>query len=110
MALGEAAGEAAALAIESRKDVRTIDVGALQERLLRHGAVLVYLRDVNPDDSDYAAVQRLALRGYFPEWNARLDEPLDEETDRLWSLLSGRTVTADSRTSRREWLRRLTAE
>ena len=110
MALGEAAGEAAALAIESRKDVRTIDVGALQERLLRHGAVLVYLRDVNPDDSDYAAVQRLALRGYFPEWNARLDEPLDEEMARLWSSLSGRTVTADSRTSRREWLRRLTAE
>ncbi|MCM1301434.1 MAG: FAD-dependent oxidoreductase [Alistipes senegalensis] len=109
MALGEAAGEAAALAIESRKNVRAIDIRELQERLLRHGAVLVYLRDLTPDDPDYAAVQRLALRGYFPEWNARLDEPLDEPTARLWSALSGRTVEADGRTSRREWLRRLTA-
>ena len=61
MALGEAAGTAAALAADSRRNVREIPVDSLQERLLRHGAVLVYLRDLRPGDPDYAAVQRLAL-------------------------------------------------
>ena len=108
MALGEAAGTAAARAIDSRRNVREIAVETLQEHLLRHGAVLVYLRDLKPDDPDRTAVQRLALRGFFPEWEAGLDRPLDERTARLWSSLAGRTVTADGTTTRREWLRRIT--
>ena len=108
MALGEAAGTAAALAIDSRKDVREIPTETLQERLLRHGAMLVYLRDLKADDPDYARVQRLALRGFFPEWEAGLDRVLDGETARLWSTLAGREITADGTTTRREWLRRIT--
>ena len=52
----------------------------------------------------YAA---LALRGFFPEWEAGLDRVTDESTARLWSSLAGREVTADGKTTRREWLRRL---
>lgn len=107
MALGEAAGEAAALAIDARTDVRGIDIPELQQRLLENGAVLVYLRDLQPGDPDYRAVQRLALKGYFPGWEARLDQPLDEADARLWSSLSGQEITADGKTTRREWLRRL---
>lgn len=110
MALGEAAGTAAALAIDAGKDLRQIEVGSLQERLLRHGAVLVYLRDLQPGDPDYAAVQRLALRGFFPEWEAGLDRVMDPLTARLWSSLAGCEVAADGRTTRREWLRRLEPE
>ena len=110
MALGEAAGTAAALAIDSRRNVREIAVDSLQERLLRHGTVLVYLRDLKPADPDYAAVQRLALRGFFPGWEAGLDRPLDEPTARLWSSLAGREITADGTTTRREWLRRITMD
>ncbi|WP_418990651.1 FAD-dependent oxidoreductase [Alistipes sp.] len=110
MALGEAAGTAAALAADSRSSVREIPVDALQERLLAHGAVLVYLRDLEPGDPDYAAVQRLALRGFFPEWEARLDRPLDPSTARLWSSLAGREIAADGTTTRREWLRRITLD
>lgn len=109
MALGEAAGEAAALAIESGDDVRGIEIVKLQRRLLDHGAVLVYLRDLHPGDDDYTAVQQLALEGYFPGWEARLDEPIDEETARLWSSLSGQKIPADGQTPRREWVRRLAA-
>lgn len=107
MALGEAAGTAAALAIDARTDVRGIAADSLQGRLLRHGATLVYLRDMKPGDPDYAQVQRLALRGFFPEWEAGLDRVTDESTARLWSSLAGREVTADGKTTRREWLRRL---
>lgn len=107
MALGEAAGTAAALAIDAPTDVRGIAADSLQGRLLRHGATLVYLRDMKPGDPDYAQVQRLALRGFFPEWEAGLDRVTDESTARLWSSLAGREVTADGKTTRREWLRRL---
>ena len=110
MALGEAAGTAAALAIDSRRNVREIAVDSLQERLLRHGAMLVYLRDLKPGAPDYAAVQRLALRGFFPGWEAGLDRPLDEPTAHLWSSLAGREITADGTTTRREWLRRITMD
>ena len=50
----------------------------------------------------------LALRGFFPEWEAGLDRPLDERTARLWSSLAGQEITADGTTTRREWLRRIT--
>jgi hypothetical protein len=40
MAMGQAAGMAAALAIESRRDPRDIDVAALRERLRSTGAIL----------------------------------------------------------------------
>ena len=40
MAMGQAAGTAAALAIESRKSLRDIDVHALQQKLKDDGAIL----------------------------------------------------------------------
>lgn len=108
MALGEAAGEAAALALDGGKDVRRIAVETLQERLLRHGAVLCHLEDMKPGDRDFEAAQRLALRGYFPGWRADLDRPLDDAAAQLWSSLSGHAVAPDGTTTRRTWLRRLT--
>lgn len=107
MALGEAAGEAAALAIESRSNVQAIEIETLQQRLLDHGATLVFMRDMRPGDPDFATVQRLALEGYFPDWEARLDHPLDEQTARLWSSLSGRRIDADSTRTRRDLIRQL---
>ena len=49
----------------------------------------------------------LALRGFFPEWEAGLDRPLDASTARLWSSLAGRGITADGTATRREWIRRI---
>lgn len=109
MALGEAAGCAAALAVDTPCDVRSVSVATLQERLLDHGATLVYLRDMRPGDPDYAAVQRLALQGFFPEWEAALDRTPDAATARLWSRLSGLDVQPGGPTTRREWIRRIDA-
>lgn len=57
MALGEAAGAAAALAIRAETCLRRVDVSALQDELLARGAVLIYLPDGDAD------AQRAALRG-----------------------------------------------
>ncbi|MEZ0240114.1 MAG: FAD-dependent oxidoreductase, partial [Chloroflexota bacterium] len=40
MAMGQAAGSAAALAVASRRDPRHVDVAALRDRLRRDGAIL----------------------------------------------------------------------
>jgi len=107
MALGEAAGTAAAIAIERSKNVREVPVGMLQEKLLSHGATLVYMRDMKSGDPDFRSVQRLALYGFFPEWDAALDDILDESTAGLWSELSGTTVANDGKTTKREMMQSL---
>ena len=40
MALGEAAGEAAALSVEKKTSFKTLDVGELQRRLVKHNCNL----------------------------------------------------------------------
>ncbi len=91
MALGQAAGTAAALAIEQGDLPRNLNVRLLQNRLLDDGAVLVYFRDAAPGDPHYVALQRAALRGAFPldQWDARLGEPVDGQTARKWRQLRG---------------------
>ncbi|PTY01955.1 FAD-dependent oxidoreductase [Verrucomicrobia bacterium LW23] len=81
MALGEAAGAAAALAIADEVDVRDVEVTVLQRELIRHGAVLYYFRDTRGDE----AVQMLALRGLLPEWHARLDEVISDTDAKRWA-------------------------
>lgn len=71
MALGQAAGAAAAIAINDKTPVQTVDVEKLQNRLLEEGATLIYFNDVDPTDKDFAEIQRDGLRGLIPEWNAR---------------------------------------
>jgi len=102
MALGEAAGIAAGLAIENTKNVQEIPVKTLQEKLLSNGATLVYLKDLKNDDPDYILVQHLALQGFFPDWNAGLDNIMDKDTAKLWSKLSGKQIISDGKTSKRQ--------
>jgi hypothetical protein len=40
MAMGQAAGTAAAMAVAGRADPRAVDVGVLRDRLRRDGAIL----------------------------------------------------------------------
>lgn len=70
MALGQAAGTAASLAIDTEKTVQDVDVRELQERLLAQKATLVYFRDMTPDDPMFAEAQRLALSGKKTGWTA----------------------------------------
>ena len=61
MALGQAAGTAAAIAIDSGLSVQDVDVPALQDELLKQGATLVYLPGHSVSDPDFADLQKKAL-------------------------------------------------
>ncbi len=107
MALGEAAGVAASLAINNNVNVQNVPVSAMQNILLANGATLMYFKDLKNTDPDFALAQKYALRGFFPDWNAKLDSPADDETAKLWKDLSGRKIVSDGAKTRREILRSL---
>jgi hypothetical protein len=61
MALGQAAGTAAAQAITARQPVRRVEVSRLQRQLAADGQVLVHFDDLALDDPEFAAVQLRAV-------------------------------------------------
>ena len=61
MALGQAAGTAAALAIDTHTTVQDLSVPLLQDELLKQGATLVYMPGHSPADADFIALQKEAL-------------------------------------------------
>ena len=95
MALGQAAGVAAALSIDSARPVQALDIPAIQEHLLDGGATLVYFRDVRTDSPHFKMVQKMSLRGYLPGWEAALEAPASPEDLRLWHRLSGKDIPAN---------------
>ncbi len=80
MALGQAAGVAAAISIRDGVTPRQVDVAKVQEELLNQKAVLIYYGDLKPGDPHFRAVQHLGLRTLIPEWNVKAGEPLNETT------------------------------
>lgn len=61
MALGQAAGTAAALAIDTHTTVQDLSVPLLQDELLKQGATLVYMPGHSPADADFISLQKEAL-------------------------------------------------
>ena len=61
MALGQAAGTAAALAIQDSISVQNVPILQLQDELLRQGVTLVYMPGHSPKDEDFIALQKEAL-------------------------------------------------
>ena len=74
MALGEAAGVAAAQAVKGGVPVQDLSVPEIQDVLIARGASLIYFKDVAPSSPDFALVQKMALAGCLPDWEARLDD------------------------------------
>ena len=89
MALGQAAGVAAALAIDDNVKMRNLAVHRLQRRLLEQKVMLLYFRDIDPSNPDFVMVQTLGLMEYLPEWTADLKKQVDEITLDNWRKLSG---------------------
>ena len=85
MALGEAAGLAASLAIERSTPLRSVTIADLQMELLKNEAVLFYFKDLAHGHPAYEVFQMLGLRGLFPEWEARPDELVSPEDQERWS-------------------------
>ena len=61
----------------------------IQKSLLDQKATLIYYRDVKYTDAAFNLVQRMGLKGYLPEWEARLSDPVTKETLATWNKLSG---------------------
>ena len=93
MAMGQAAGIAASVAIDKDVKVRNVDINLLQTELLQQHATLIYYKDMLPDNPHFTLVQAMGLRGYLPDWEARLNDPVDAETIKQWSLLAGRKLS-----------------
>ena len=111
MALGQAAGVAASIAIDDQAKVRNISTDTLQKYLLEQNATLIYYRDVPTSDKDFKVVQWMGLNGYLPDWEAMLDTPVDQKTILAWQKLSGITIKADAgQTLRREVLKDLSQQ
>lgn len=88
MAIGQAAGVAASLAIDEKVKVQNVPIARLQDLLVQGKATLIYFKDVNYTDPDFALVQYMGLRGYLPEWEAGLQKPIDASTLAAWRQLS----------------------
>ena len=71
MALGQAAGAAASIAIDDRCGVQQVNIPKLQERLLDEGATLFYYEDMTPADKDFKQAQQLGLQGKITSWKAK---------------------------------------
>ena len=100
MALGEAAGVAAALAVKENLPVQELPVREIQERLVEEGASLIYFKDITPGSADFPLVQKMALRGYLPGWEAGLDETASPEDRLRYGKLSGLDIPEGLRTRR----------
>lgn len=88
MAIGQAAGIASALSIDDKVKVQNIDIAHLQDKLIDQKATLMFFKDIDYTNPHFRMVQYLGLRGYLPEWTARLQEPVDAETLTAWKKLS----------------------
>lgn len=69
MALGQAAGAAASIAIDTALPVQDIDVAKLQDCLLEEKATLYYYDNLTPFDPDWKEAQLKGLSGQNPGWS-----------------------------------------
>jgi hypothetical protein len=119
MSLGQAAGEAIGLALESSAGLSDISPPAIRQRLHQTGVATIYTSDVPEESADFAAVQWWGSAGgfmdldrtlddepadygrrgdqrigqyhfAFPEHDVGLDQPLDERVRAAWLQLSKR--------------------
>lgn len=94
MALGEAAGVAAAMSLEAGTPVRKIPVDSLQRALLKRNAVLFYFKDVPMGHPAAPAFQLLGLQGLITGWHARPEDPITADNAREWSRALGLPYSA----------------
>ncbi len=61
--LGEAAGVAAALSLDSGRELSELAVSDIQDELLKYGNILFFYKDLPADAPEFEAVQKLSLLG-----------------------------------------------
>lgn len=109
MAIGQAAGISATIAIDDQVKIQNVCLNKLQKKLLDQKATLMYFRDIIHTDPDFILVQYMGLKGYLPEWEARLHEPVNSANLKAWQQLSKQSLEGIDvgKTSRLEALRQI---
>lgn len=84
MAMGQAAGTAAAMMAREGHSARSLPIDRLQRRLLRAGATIAWVEDIDPSAPWWAGVQFGAVRGFFPGTRARPDAAVTRAQAAIW--------------------------
>lgn len=86
MQIAEAAGFALAQASATQASFLKLDINQLQRTLAEQGFLLTYFDDIEilQPDAFVPAIQYLGTKGFFPEYEARAQDPLDAETAMIW--------------------------
>ncbi len=90
MHLAESAAWAIVLAARQGVPPADLDVSVLQRHLVAHGIMISFFNDVDMASPEpwLPAVQFLAARGFFPDYDAAPSAPLDDVTARNWQRLA----------------------
>ncbi|QDT84957.1 FAD-dependent oxidoreductase [Gimesia chilikensis] len=86
LSTGEAAGYAAALAKQHATTPADLNPDLLLKTLVRRRQLVSFFNDLKVNDSDPAipAAQYFATKGFFNDYNARLNEPLTKAVHDVW--------------------------
>lgn len=84
MAIGQACGAAAHLAITRETTLREVPIDDLQRLLLARGQVLTFFEDAEQCGPAHDAMQLLATRGAFADYHARPHAPLPRALAADW--------------------------
>lgn len=86
MHIAESAAHAACLAKDKGCSVARINSAELQHRLIENGIMITFFNqaDMGCGQPWLQAVQFLGARGFFANYDHRADQPLDQETARIW--------------------------
>jgi hypothetical protein len=89
MEIGEAAGLAAALAhnLKVKSTPGQLSPELLLRWMVERGFLVSFFNDVKADaeDSTHKAAQYFGTKGFFADYDARLDEPLKKSTAKVWA-------------------------
>ena len=86
MNIAESAGCAAALAVKGKTTPAALDPDVLIRKLATSRMMITFFNDLDvaSDDPRIAAAQYFGTKGFFADYNARLDEPLTEAVRAAW--------------------------
>lgn len=87
MQMGEAAGFAAALAKQQGTTPAALNPDLLVRTLVQRRQLVSFFNDLKVTDPDPSipAAQYFGTKGFFNDYNARLDQPLTEAVAKLWA-------------------------
>lgn len=84
MAMGQAAGSAANIAIQDKTQPRKVDIDKLQRSLLKNNAVIMLFDDVTWDTPHREAIQFFGSRGAITSYQSRQRFAVDRGTAAMW--------------------------